>query len=71
MSVTFSGDEFDFMYDAFEVLTSPVSTTEEIVEATKLENKIWVLLKGKAASFERLPSASSDRPAGSSPAASP
>ena len=71
MGVTFDDDEFEFMYRSFETLTSPVSTRQEIIEATKLENEIWALLKHKAAAFEQLLSTSSTRLAESSPDASP
>lgn len=69
--VTFSEDEFAFMYEAFEQLMSPHASTTELQQSIRHENEIWELLKRKAAASEQPPSASSTRPAESSPDASP
>lgn len=45
MAVTLTDKEFDFIYKAFEQLSSPYSTNEELAEAIALQIDIWTLLK--------------------------
>jgi hypothetical protein len=71
MSITFSEDEFGFMYGAFEQLMSPTASTTDLQQSIRNENKVWELLKCKAAASGLRPSASSSRSDESSPDASP
>jgi hypothetical protein len=45
--VTFSDDEFDFVYDVFELLMSPFANNERLADALRGENDVWKILKEK------------------------
>jgi hypothetical protein len=43
--VTLSSEEFQFLYDTFEQLTSVYSDNDHIAEAIRTENEIWKMLQ--------------------------
>jgi hypothetical protein len=45
MTVRLKEQEFNFIYQAFEQLTSPYSTNEELAEAIALQIDVWEMLK--------------------------
>jgi hypothetical protein len=55
MTVEFTDEEYKEIYDIFEKLMSPVSSITDLAEAIRGENRVWQVLKDKAASCGVLP----------------
>jgi hypothetical protein len=45
VGVTISAQDFKFLFDAFETLTSPYSSNDQLAEVIKTEDDIWAWLK--------------------------
>lgn len=41
LGVTISTEDFKFLFAAFEALTSPYTSNDELAEIIRLENDIW------------------------------
>lgn len=45
VGVTISAQDFDFLFTAFETLTSPYTSNDDLAEIIRLENDIWKWLQ--------------------------